>query len=151
MTSVNTSQLGTKPPRYRRRKWVIRSAFQWKYAAIIMAGTFLTCVFLSLFLFGILHHQARSRTLLEPTTTTGEIVMVVVGAALAFSLAPMLAFGLWSIVATHRICGPIYVVEQYCKDIIGGPVRGWDGQNVGHQPIYGLVYRFMHVVRIRCR
>lgn len=151
MEITTANQPAVNHSRRRRRRYVVKAAFQWKYAAVIVAGVFLVSLFMSYVLFGILYQQARARTLYPPATTDGEIALVVVLCALAFSAAPALALGLWGIVVTHRICGPIFVMESYLTRIIEGrfPERRPLRKKDEFKDFYDLFWQAVDLLRAR--
>ena len=97
--------------RRRSRNLLLRPAFQWKYAATVVLGVFLESAFIGIELFGILYEQARARVVYPATTGGAEIQVTILLATLAFAVVPALAFGGWSLFVTHRICGPLAVME----------------------------------------
>lgn len=103
----------------RRTKYIINPAFQWKYAIVLASMVFLISAALSSVLYGFLHAQARQR-LMQPETYTAEVTLVILGFALGLAALTAGGVGLWSIVMTHRICGPLMVIERYLREIGGG-------------------------------
>ena len=109
-----------KGSRGRRRTYLINPAFQWKYTGLVVFGVFIVSAFLSYVLFGVLHQQARAR-LIQPTVVSPwENTVTMLLASLAFSAALGAALGLWTIIFTHRICGPLFVIERYFADLTAG-------------------------------
>lgn len=103
----------------RRRKYIIDSAFQWKYTLTISLIVFFCTSLMSCILYTVLHEQARQR-LLHPTEYTASIGMVILFTAFAFSVLTGGAMGLWCMIATHRICGPLYVLERHLFELARG-------------------------------
>ena len=64
-------------------------------------------------------HQARQR-LIHPETYTGEVALVILFAALAFAAVTAGGVAIWSLIATHRMCGPLFVLERYLTELAGG-------------------------------
>ena len=120
-TSESVTAVGPTVRKYRRKQFIVDSAFQWKHAITIALTVFLITSIMSSVLYGILHQQARMR-FVHPETFTGEVTLVVLFAALVFSAVTALGMGFWSIIATHRICGPLYVLENYLGDLAKGKV-----------------------------
>ena len=87
---------------------------------MVVVGVFLVSAFISVQLWGILYQQARARTLYHATASGDEIRLGILLFALAFAVAPALAVGLWSMFVTHRICGPIRVMENYLEQLALG-------------------------------
>jgi hypothetical protein len=102
--------------RSRRRQYVINPGFQWRVVLTVSLLVFLCSSIISSTLYGVLHAQARSRVM-DPTGYTAEVPLVVIGFGLAFSLVAAVAVGLWCIVMTHRICGPLYVMSGWLEDL----------------------------------
>lgn len=103
----------------RRQRYVVNSAFQWKYAATVSLLVFVISSVVSTVLYAVLHHQTRLR-MMNPETYTAEVAMVVLGFALGFSLLTAGGVGVWCLLATHRICGPLYVFERYVRELAQG-------------------------------
>lgn len=107
-------------PQARRRVRIINPAFQWKYTAVIIVAVFFLCTMLGTVLYGVLFQQARAR-LIDPTSSNPwENTMVLMGASGAFAVVVAAALGIWSVIMTHRICGPIYVMEGYLTSLAQG-------------------------------
>jgi hypothetical protein len=49
-----------------------------------------------------------------------DIIGTLLLSATVLAAIPALALGLWSIIATHRICGPLYVLEQHLGELSEG-------------------------------
>jgi hypothetical protein len=102
----------TAPHTNRRKGYVINPSFQWKYATTIALTVFLLSSILSSVLYLILHQQARARYM-NPETYTAQVGLVVLMAAVLFSAVTAGGVAVWSIFVTHRICGPLYVLQNY--------------------------------------
>jgi methyl-accepting chemotaxis protein len=70
-------------------------------------------------LYSVLHHQARMR-LIDPENYTAEVTQVILLFAVGFSALTAGGVALWSLVVTHRICGPLYVLDRYLTQLAGG-------------------------------
>lgn len=110
---------GERPQRNRRRKYIIDPAFQWRYAVTISAIVFLTSCVLGSILYGVLHQQARLRAL-SPEAYTAEVTLVLLFSSVVFATLTAGAMAVWSFVATHRICGPLFVIERYLRELTRG-------------------------------
>jgi methyl-accepting chemotaxis protein len=120
MTSVRHSEPAPDVrERNRRRRYIINSAFQWKYAVTIALVIFMVSFMMSSGLYGLLQHQARMR-LMSPQTYTAEVTLVMFLFAGGFSVVTAVGVGLWCIVASHRICGPLFVLERYLEELACG-------------------------------
>ena len=105
----------------RRRQYVINPDFQWKYTLGLSLAVFLISSVLSSVLFVVLHEQARHR-LMFPTSYVVDTGMVILMSALAFSILTAGAVGWWCIMATHRVCGPLFVLDRYLNEIAAGKI-----------------------------
>ncbi|MHC4236326.1 MAG: hypothetical protein ACYSUQ_14510 [Planctomycetota bacterium] len=103
----------------RRRKYLIKPAFQWKYAITAAVLVCLLASIMSTVLYGVLHQQARLRSL-NPETYTAAVAPVILLSGVAFAALTALAVGAWCIVVTHRICGPLFVLERYLGQLAKG-------------------------------
>lgn len=105
------------PRLWRRRNYLINSAFQWKYTLVIATGVFLAASMMGIALFGSLHQQARARVLHPESIDAWQSARVVVHFAVAFSAVMVVALGCWGIVVTHRISGPLYVLGRHLTQL----------------------------------
>ncbi len=76
---------------------------------------------LSIVLYGILHEQARMRSI-HPETYRAEVTLVVLLSSLAFSAITAGGVGCWCIIITHRICGPLFVMGRYLGELREGRI-----------------------------
>ena len=104
---------------HQRRRYVINAAFQWRYAAAVTLVVCLTSATISSILYTVLHHQARMRTI-HAETYTASVIWVVFLSSIAFALVPGICVGLWSILVTHRICGPLFVMKRALEELAAG-------------------------------
>ena len=126
MESMDTGQRMRGSSRRRRSmNFLIKPAFQWKYTVATIVLVFLVSLIVSSQAYGILYQQARSKALYQSSVTTGEVVSSLVLSAVVLAAIPAIGLGLWSIVVTHRICGPVTVLQNYLTELIHGrfPVR----------------------------
>ena len=107
--------------RYRRRQYLINPSFQWKYAITIGVTVFVTSSLLAFVLYGLLHNQARMR-LMNPTAYRAEVTFVMLAFALGFAAVTAAAMGLWSVIVTHRVVGPLFVVDRYLGELAAGRI-----------------------------
>lgn len=128
----------------RRKKYVVNAAFQWKYAATVSLLVFVISSVVSTVLYAVLHHQTRMR-MMNPESYTAEVAMVVLCFALGFSLLTAGGVGVWCLLATHRICGPLVVFERYMRELAQGrfptvrPLRKKDEFKELHDALAGAV------------
>jgi hypothetical protein len=93
--------------------------FQWRFAATISVAVFLASCIMGSVLYGVLHHQARMR-LIHPETYTAQVTMVVLFASVVFAALTAGGVAVWCIGMTHRICGPLHVIQQGFHQMIDG-------------------------------
>ena len=103
----------------RRKQYVINPAFQRKFAITIGLVVFMGTSMISSVLYGVLHSQARMRAM-NPETYNAEVTLIILLAALILSLVTAGALAVWSIMVTHRICGPLYVLENCFRTLASG-------------------------------
>ena len=103
----------------RRRIRIINPEFQWKYAFTIALTVFLVSSIISAVLYGVLHHQARMRVI-HPETYTTNIATTILYFALGISAVASGGVALWSVLVTHRICGPLFVLDRYFRELAQG-------------------------------
>lgn len=115
MASNNTSAKATK----RRRNYVINPSFQWRHSITIALAVFLVSSIISCVLYGVLHHQARMR-MINPANYTAEVTGVILLFAVVFSALTAGGVGLWFMLVTHRICGPMHVLKRHLSELAHG-------------------------------
>ena len=120
MGTEQTNEKTVSRTRGRRRQYVINPAFQWKYTVSVVVGVFLVSSLLSIVLFGVLHQQARARLVNPAASYPWENALTIVFSAAAFATLLSVALGLWSILVTHRISGPIFVMQRYLTELAAG-------------------------------
>jgi hypothetical protein len=123
MSSTQHQELKGKGSRAERRKnYLINPAFQWKYTLLMLLGLFVVSSFSAITLFGALHQQARARILNPQVIHQWENTWTIVFSCGAFSIVTMIALGVWNIVITHRMCGPLFVIQRYLDELAGGRI-----------------------------
>jgi len=115
---MNTPHQDAARPQ-RRQKYLIDPGFQWKQAGAISLVVFLLSISVSAVLYGVLHQQARQLAA-NPTTFRPETTLVMVGFGLGFAALTSAGVGLWSILMTHRICGPMFVIKRHLLQLAAG-------------------------------
>lgn len=120
-TQTEQTNLSDTISRHRRRKHVVRPAFQLKHAITLALCVFVLTSLVSCVLYGVLHWQARQR-LLAPETYTAEVGLVILLFATALSLLTALALAIWFILVTHRICGPLVLFQRCLEEIAQGRI-----------------------------
>ncbi|MCH7591525.1 MAG: hypothetical protein IH989_01925 [Planctomycetes bacterium] len=117
--SGNVNRAGGKPGR--RRLFFINPAFQWKYTLTIGLTVFCTTSVISTILYTVLHEQARMRVL-QPHSYVANVTSVVLISAIVLSAVTAGALSFWCIIATHRICGPVFVLQRYMSQLAAGQI-----------------------------
>ncbi len=102
-----------------RRKYVINPSFQWKFILSISLVVFLVTSIISSMLYAILHEQALAR-FMNPQEYMTQVPVVVISFALVFSFLAAAGVGIWCVFATHRICGPLYVISSHLRELVSG-------------------------------
>jgi len=103
----------------RRRTYIIRPKFQIKYALVAAAIVFCVSLLMTMFLYRILHGQARMRAL-APESYVAELSLVMCLAGLAFAVLTAGTIGVWHMFISHRICGPLFVMGAYLDTLAQG-------------------------------
>ena len=80
---------------------------------------FATSLLMSSALYFVLHQQARQR-LIDPQNYVGSVGAVILFAALAYSALTAVGFAFWSIRMTHRIFGPLWVLNRGLRELAAG-------------------------------
>ena len=137
-----TAQVARCPRR--RRNYLINPGFQWKHAGLIALSVFLLSTTVSAVLYVILHQQARALST-NPMGYSPKTTVVMVSFGFSFAALTAGGVGLWSILMTHRICGPLFVFKRYLSQIAEGrlpslrPLRQKDEFADLHQALEGAV------------
>lgn len=105
--------------RNRRGRYLIYRSLQLRCALTTALFIFATSSLMSSALYFVLHRQARQR-LLDPQNYVGSVGTVILFAALAFSALTALGFAFWSVRMTHRICGPLWVLNRGLRELAAG-------------------------------
>jgi len=105
--------------RNRRGRYLIYRSLQLRSALTTGLFIFVTSSLMSSTLYFVLHHQARQR-LLDPQNYVGSVGAVILFAALAFSALAALGFAFWSVRMTHRIYGPLWVLNRGLRELAAG-------------------------------
>lgn len=95
---------------------MVDPGFQWKYAWITGGSVFFISSVMGTMLYAVLHHQAKLRAL-NPGTLTPDVATMVLVYGVAFGLIPAVAVAYFSVRLTHRICGPLYVLNGYIAEL----------------------------------
>jgi len=103
-----------------RRQFVINPRFQWKYTGLAALTVFVLTVAAGGTLYLIQFREAQARLLSSGWAHARENTMLIVGFAAAFAVVVAVGFAVWSVFVTHRICGPLYVVQGCLDTLIEG-------------------------------
>src|SRR3990172_9454749 len=118
-----SSSVATPAPctarQFRRRQMIVNPAFQWKYALSLGLAVFLVSSTLSCSLFAALHEQARHR-LLFPASYSTDVATLILLSAFGFSVLMAGVVGFWMVLVTHRVCGPLFVLERHFRQLAAG-------------------------------
>ncbi|UCE58410.1 MAG: hypothetical protein JSU63_13320 [Phycisphaerales bacterium] len=118
--SANQTGEGQENRKSRRRTYLINPSFQWKYTGAIALTVFILCSSVGVMLFGALYQQARAMVINPNVSHLWENTRLIVFSSVGFAGVTAAAIALWSIVATHRICGPLHVLEGYMEELVKG-------------------------------
>lgn len=118
-TKSATGKGGGRSRGYRRRQYVINPKLQWRFAAMIGLMVFVMTFIASAILFTVLYDHARARVISPEASLASLGTMVFVFAGI-FALLSAGALGLWTVLFTHRICGPLYVLQGYFVELTNG-------------------------------
>jgi hypothetical protein len=151
--TIGISEAAVTTTRQRRRQYVVNPAFQWKFAIWIMLDVFALCALLALVLFGVLEQHVRWRVLNPNTPHTAEAVLLIVAFAAGFAIVAAAGLGLWSVVVTHRFCGPLLVVGRCLNEMITGRLPDWRPQRKKDEfkDFYALFWRMVDSAKTRKR
>lgn len=126
MQNMETDTGAATGARGRRKTYVVNPAFQWKYTFLFMGAAFVVSALMSVTLFGVHFQQARARALAlqnnPDAAANGDMVLLLLFSALAFSTVAAATVGLWSIFFTHRISGPIFIIGRWLDNLADGRV-----------------------------
>ena len=117
--TVENPKHGSDDGRNRRGRYLIYRSLQLRCALTTGLFIFVTSSLMSSTLYFVLHHQARQR-LIDPQNYVGSVGTVILFAALAFSALAALGFAFWSVRMTHRIYGPLWVLNRGLRELAAG-------------------------------
>ena len=109
----------TSGKRCRRRQWVIDRRLQWKLCGTVGLSVFLSTAIMSSILFVVLYDHVRARVISPGDSLVSMGVLILVVSA-TFAALTSGALVLWTLLFTHRICGPLYVVRGYFAELANG-------------------------------
>ena len=99
---------------------MISRDFQVKYIGLVVASVFVLSCLLTNVLYGVIYQQVRARIIQGAGCGFWEspISVVVLGGVFAVAMAAFC--GIWTLLFTHRISGPLIVVRNYMADLANG-------------------------------
>jgi nitrogen fixation/metabolism regulation signal transduction histidine kinase len=118
--------------KYRRKQYLLDRAFQLKYTIVIaLIGAVIASFWGYMFFHASKENsehvllslkvdpelQSLSEKVEEKLTGEDKKIVLMIG---GFVLAVILSLGVWGIVVTHRIAGPIFIISRYVDQIAGG-------------------------------
>ena len=112
---------------------------------------FAVCSLLSIVLFDMLREQARAGLLQTGAPDVWENTWAIVVSAASFAAITAVVFGVATVLYTHRITGPIYVMRRYLVDLIEGrapqhrPLR----KNDEFKDFYDVFWKAVRAVQTR--
>lgn len=118
-TKSEPSRGGGQSRGNRRRQYVINPSLQWRFAAMIGLMVFIMTFVASAILFTVLYNHARARVISPDASLANLGTMVFVFAGISAFLSAG-ALGLWTVLFTHRICGPLYLLQGYFGELTNG-------------------------------
>ncbi len=111
-----------------------------------VVSVFIVSELMALVLFAVLHYQARARIISPGSATAWENTIAILASGAGFALVLGIVFGVWAIFSTHRICGPLYVVEGALRELARGrfphrrPLRKKDEFKAFYDVFWDTVY-----------
>jgi len=106
--------------RRRRRRYIIDPAFQWKFGIWLMADVFVVSLFMGILLLLVQGRYVRSLMLEARAFDWAEMAFMLIVFALGFAVVVAGAFGVWSVMVTHRLCGPLHVLGMCLSEVAHG-------------------------------
>lgn len=136
--------------RGRRKKLFIDPGFQWRYAALVASGVFVVALLMCTVMYGVLFDQARARLLFWAQSRPLENTVSLLLFAGVFAAVMAAAFGLWGIIVSQRICGPLHVIDGQLKQLAAGRIPHTRAlrRNDEFQAFYGSVRAAMDQLRL---
>jgi hypothetical protein len=114
----------SKPPTYRptyQREYLVDRGFQLKYALIFGAAACAVALVGGAAMYGVLQGSIRELSLPpELWRQLSDSVPEMIGAVVATALVMGVVIGLFALVLTHRVAGPIYVMTRYIAVLAEG-------------------------------
>lgn len=146
---VGDTNTPTVTVRTKRRNYFVNRKFQLRVACWIALDVFAVCFVGGVLLINVIEPQIRAQ--LANPRAAGSPMATLIGFSAAFAAIAAAAFAAWSVLVTHRICGPIGVVQRGLEQLGRGeiprfrPLRHKDE----FRDFYAAYWRMVHAVRSR--
>lgn len=151
MESRASTPAASKGRGNRRRTYLISPEVQWKWIVSIMVMVFAVSALITVLTYGVIYQAVRASTLQGAAATAGHTMLWMVLCGLGFATAPALALGFWCLFVSHRICGPVRVMERDLQEFCSGsfpkqrPLRKRDY----FKGLHAELWRALNIVRNR--
>lgn len=109
-----------RAPRYRRRRYVIDKKFQLKFGFWLMVDVFVASLLMGMVLLSVQRGVLRSALLEGHAPRWTEMTPMLILFGLGFAVLSAGAFSIWSVMVTHRLCGPIHLVCNWLGELAKG-------------------------------
>lgn len=111
--------------RRRRRRYIIDPRFQWKFGLWLMADVFVVCLAMGMLLLLVQNAYSRSLLLEAQAIDWSRMALLLIVFAVGFAVVAAGAFGLWSVMLTHRLCGPLHIIGVRLAELAEGRFPEW--------------------------
>ena len=114
-----TTDRSPRAPRAPRRRILINPPFQWRYATLVASVAFTVMLVLLVFLVWFFGQAMQANMVDQPsmprylTLAYGSVGFIVVVAMILVA---------WSLLETHRISGPVFILTRYLNTLAGGRI-----------------------------
>jgi len=118
---MNADTIEQTKVKNRRRSYFVNPAFQWKYAITLGFAVYLTTTILCCILYATLFEETRQRVInpLGANFNAGATILLAAFLFAVLTAGTVVALG---VITSHRICGPLFVLEGYFRQIAAGKV-----------------------------
>jgi hypothetical protein len=136
-----------------RRSYIVNPRFQWKYAFWLTLDVFVLCSVMGAVLLVFLEQHVRAGIVDPEGSWLAAPWLAVAVFSLGFAVVAAAAFGIWSVVITHRFCGPIFVIGKCLEEIIDRrwPERRTLRKRDEFKEFYELFWRAVETLRAQKR
>ncbi|MCH8853868.1 MAG: hypothetical protein IID41_14635 [Planctomycetes bacterium] len=102
-----------------RKILIVNPGFQWRHAFVTAGMVLIISSVLSAILYGTLHQQTLLQSPAAGTQPMG-LTFVLFMSGIAFAVVITAGVAYWCLVATHRICGPLFVMTRALREVADG-------------------------------